>query len=135
MNVTERIKQHEGWRSKPYRCPAGKLTIGYGFNIEQGISLGFGEIWLEYLIEQCRDELTTVFTDAELMAMGEERVDALTDMVYNLGIGRFKRFKRMIRSLKNQRWQQAAKEALKSKWATQVGKRANRIAETLKTGD
>ena len=25
------IKKHEGFRSTPYRCPAGYLTIGYGF--------------------------------------------------------------------------------------------------------
>jgi lysozyme len=24
------IKKYEGFKSKPYRCPAGKPTIGYG---------------------------------------------------------------------------------------------------------
>ena len=32
--ATEQLKQDEGWRLKPYRCTAGKLTIGYGRNIE-----------------------------------------------------------------------------------------------------
>lgn len=29
--VIDLIKKHEGFRSTPYRCPAGYLTIGYGF--------------------------------------------------------------------------------------------------------
>ena len=34
MNLTDRVKMHEGLRLKPYRCTSGKLTIGYGRNIE-----------------------------------------------------------------------------------------------------
>ena len=30
----ERLVQHEGLRLKPYRCTAGKLTIGVGRNLE-----------------------------------------------------------------------------------------------------
>ena len=32
--VTEQIIRHEGFRNKPYKCTANKLTIGYGRNIE-----------------------------------------------------------------------------------------------------
>jgi len=28
------IKLHEGFRTHPYRCTAGKLTIGYGRNLD-----------------------------------------------------------------------------------------------------
>ena len=42
-NLLERIKEqlvrHEGLRLKPYRCSAGKLTIGIGRNLDDcGIS-------------------------------------------------------------------------------------------------
>ena len=37
--LLERIKKqlvrHEGLRLKPYRCTAGKLTIGYGRNLDK----------------------------------------------------------------------------------------------------
>ena len=37
-NLLERMKEqllrHEGLRLKPYRCTAGKLTIGIGRNLE-----------------------------------------------------------------------------------------------------
>ena len=28
------VKTNEGFRSMPYKCPAGKWTIGYGFNMD-----------------------------------------------------------------------------------------------------
>lgn len=32
--LTDQLIKHEGLRLKPYRCPAGKLTIGIGRNLE-----------------------------------------------------------------------------------------------------
>jgi len=34
--VIEHLKQSEGFRSEPYYCPAGQLTIGYGHKIKAG---------------------------------------------------------------------------------------------------
>ena len=34
MNAIELIKYHEKYRRFPYRCTAGKLTIGYGWNLD-----------------------------------------------------------------------------------------------------
>jgi len=42
MNIfTEKyIKKHEGFRQFVYKCPSGKLTIGYGRNLEnRGITI------------------------------------------------------------------------------------------------
>ncbi|MBP5593653.1 MAG: hypothetical protein J6X75_05780, partial [Clostridia bacterium] len=41
-------KLAEGLRLKPYRCPAGKLTIGYGRNIED---MGISETEAEMLFD------------------------------------------------------------------------------------
>ncbi len=32
--MKEQLVRHEGLRLKPYRCPAGKLTIGIGRNLD-----------------------------------------------------------------------------------------------------
>ena len=34
MTVYELIKKHEGERLKPYKCTAGKWTVGVGFNFD-----------------------------------------------------------------------------------------------------
>jgi lysozyme len=33
-NMIRQLTRHEGLRLKPYLCPAGKLTIGIGRNLE-----------------------------------------------------------------------------------------------------
>lgn len=50
----ELIKLHEGLRLKPYKCPAGKLTIGYGLNLDGGITKEEAEILLSYRIIEIR---------------------------------------------------------------------------------
>lgn len=35
MDIIEKIKMEEGDKSKMYKCPAGKWTIGAGINLEQ----------------------------------------------------------------------------------------------------
>lgn len=37
----ELLKEHEGFRQKPYQCTSGKWTIGYGYNLE---SHGFSQV-------------------------------------------------------------------------------------------
>ena len=32
--LIERVKKHEGFETKPYKDTVGKLTIGYGRNLE-----------------------------------------------------------------------------------------------------
>ena len=34
------IKEKEGFHPRPYRCPAGVLTIGYGFTAKKHLALG-----------------------------------------------------------------------------------------------
>ena len=39
QKITDQLIRHEGLRLTPYRCPAGRLTIGVGRNLEEkGIS-------------------------------------------------------------------------------------------------
>lgn len=42
QKVKEQLLRHEGLRLKPYRCTAGKLTIGVGRNLD-GVFLAYRE--------------------------------------------------------------------------------------------
>ena len=48
--------------------------------------------------------------------------------------GNLARFKNMLAALSDEDFETASAEALSSRWATQVGKRADRIAERIRTG-
>ena len=131
--IINHIKQYEGFVPTVYRCPAGKWTLGYGFNVEDvPISIHVADIWLQDLILDCIGDLVNLFP--RFGEFSTKRKIALIDMVYNLGITRFKGFKRMISAVLCEDWNEAAKEALNSKWARDVGQRAITDAGFLRIG-
>ena len=57
----------------------------------------------------------------------------LMNMAFNLGLPRLQKFEKMLLALRLGDGERAALEALDSKWAKQVGKRAWRIAALYRT--
>lgn len=130
--AVELIKKHEGLRLKPYKCSAGKITIGYGRNLEDnGISAYEAEQMLFNDIQKCYTDLVKLSCWNKL---DEARKAVLLDMCYNIGIARLKTFKKMLAALEVGAYNRAAKEMLDSKWAFQVKTRATELAEIMKKG-
>lgn len=132
--LISQLKRDEGFRNKPYFCTAGKLTIGYGRNLdENGISEDEAEIMLVNDLRSSRTDCELVFPNFDCYV--RPRQYALINMMFNLGLSRFLGFKKMIRAIKEDNWDEASVQALDSRWAEQVGDRAERIARSLKTGE
>ncbi len=149
--AAERLVLHEGMRLKPYRCPAGKLTIGAGRNLEDnplrpeeaeylglvslqdGISREEALFLLHNDIRRtealCRDKIP--FWNM----LDDERQYALLDMAFNLGIGGLLKFGKMLAALERQNYPAAAAACRQSAYARQTGKRAQRIARLIETGE
>ncbi|WP_142847222.1 glycoside hydrolase family protein [Telmatospirillum sp. J64-1] len=125
------IRSAEGYRDKPYRCPAGKLTIGYGTNIEQ-ISREEAEWLLRHRLDQAIAEVHRRWPWAERMS--DVRRQALYDMAYNMGVPTLAQFRKMLGAMEAGDYARAAAEALDSLWARQVGQRARRIAQMIREG-
>ena len=128
------IKRHEGLRLKPYRCPAGKLSIGYGRNLEDvGILEAEAEVLLRNDVRRAVDTATRCAADHGVLfeALSEDAKVVLTDMAFNLGF-RLKGFRKMFAALREGDYEGAAREMLDSRWARQVGKRARELAEIMK---
>lgn len=131
--LKERIIRHEGLRLKPYRCTAGKLTIGVGRNIEDnGISKEEADFMLMNDIAQCYKELQQNYPWEK--DLSPRRRGVLVEMIFNMGIARFKKFQNMLLACQRGDFETAAKEALDSAWHKQVGKRAEVLAQVLKEG-
>lgn len=127
------IKKHEGFRSKPYICTAGKMTIGYGRNIEDiGISEQEATFLIKNDINRSIIELEFIFSDFNTFS--ENRQNALIDMIFNLGSNRFNSFKKMIKAINKNDWNEASIQAENSKWHNQVKNRALTIERLLKHG-
>lgn len=129
--VQQDLIRDESLQLKPYRCPAGKLTIGVGRNIEDnGITRDEAMYLLDRDIARCVKDL-----DRSLpwwRDLSDARQNALVNMCFNLGISRLCKFERMLGALRDGDWETAWAEALGSKWAEQVGDRAMRIAQIFK---
>ncbi|HPK40007.1 MAG: lysozyme [Candidatus Ratteibacteria bacterium] len=124
------LKKHEGLVLKPYKCSAGKLTIGYGRNLEaRGISEAEASMMLTNDIRDCMDSLD------RQMSWWKEQPKAiqyvLVDMCFNLGIGGLLGFKKTLRFLQNGEYVKASEEMLDSLWAKQVGKRAIELSKMV----
>lgn len=135
MNLSKlesQLIRDEGLRLKPYRDTVGKLTIGIGRNLDDvGISECEAKVMLRNDIAKAKQEMQNF---AWFNALNPARKRAILNMHFNLGLGRLLGFKRMISALNRGDCMQAAHEALDSKWAHQVGKRAIRIAEAIRNG-
>jgi len=131
--LVEMIKLHEGLSLRPYKCTAGKLTIGVGRNIEDnGISEEESDFLLQNDIKRCEKELESLSFWGSL---DEVRKCVLIDMCFNLGITRLKGFKKTLGYISVGSYENAANEMLDSNWADQVGQRAQRLSLMMKTGE
>ena len=134
MNYTEIeniLKRHEGFRSKPYRCTAGKLTIGYGTNLDNGITEKEAETLLHLRVTEIEDYLDSVYPWFSKLC--EEHQGVLINMAYNLGLDGLAKFRNMLLAWEKNDFIQVAIEMKNSKWARQVGSRANELIKIVQT--
>lgn len=126
----ELTKEFEGYSEKLYLCPAGKWTIGWGRNIEdRGISRDEAELMFRNDIKAAIRDLITIFP--KLHTMGSDIRIVLVDMMFNMGINRFRTFKRFIVAVKSGNRATMRKEMIDSAWYIQVGNRGKRLVKLL----
>ena len=131
--LVRQIELHEGLRLKPYRCTAGKLTIGVGRNLEdRGITLSEARMLLANDLADVRNGLLNALPWVAKLDDVRQRV--LIDMAFNLGLQGLLEFKRTLAAVQAGQYQQAATMMLQSRWAKQVGQRAERLSRMMVTG-
>lgn len=133
LTLIDLIKLHEGLRLKPYQCTAGKTTIGYGRNLDDmGITEDEAEALLHNDISRVRRELAALDIGNGL---DDVRAAVVVDMCFNLGINRLLGFRNFLSALRAKDFERAAREMVDSRWYRQVGTRAERLVEMMKTGE
>ncbi|MBN1567947.1 MAG: glycoside hydrolase family protein [Acidobacteria bacterium] len=136
MNIREFIKQEEGLRLKPYRCPTGHWTVGYGHNLEahgesipERITLDQAE---EYLTADIIRASADCYSHIENFSnLSDARQAVLVSMCFQMGISGLMKFRRMLAAIKREDWSDAAAQMMDSKWARQTPARAMRQAQMM----
>lgn len=132
--LTTALVRDEGERLKPYRCTAGKLTIGVGRNLDDvGITREESRALLAGDIARIRAEVDRALPWAK--NLDEARYAVLLNMCFNLGLAGLLGFKNTLAMVQAGDYAGAAEGMLASKWAKQVGARADRLAKQMETGN
>jgi len=117
----------------PYECPAGKLTIGYGHNIEDnGIDENTAKSLLRVDIMDAQEIAAKNIEGWE--KCNSARKSVLIDMCFNMGWPKFSTFKKMLAAINDEDWEKAAAEMKDSKWYRQVGIRAKALNKMMLSG-
>ena len=127
QNAIELIKRFEGFYAKPYLCPAGIPTIGYGsIRYENGkrVTLNDKPITKERALELLMYEVNRSCIPAVLrlcpVLIGHDnKFGAIVSFTYNLGSGRLQA-STLRRKINAQEWDAAETELLK--WNKAGGK-------------
>lgn len=130
--LRELLLKHEGLRLKPYTDTVGKITVGCGRNLTD---VGISEEEAFFMLNKdiARVEKEAVENFAWFKFLSATRQDVVISMIFNMGLGGFKQFKNLNEALENQNYSRAADEMLSSKWALQVGLRAQELAQMMRT--
>ena len=132
QSTINQLKRHEGLKLKPYKCTAGKLTIGYGRNLEdKGITEQEALFMLNNDVNYFYTNLKKILP--WIARLDDARQNVLVNMAFNLGVAGLMSFKNTLRLIESGHYIAAASAMLDSKWAKQVGYRAEELAEQMRT--
>lgn len=124
---------------KPYKCPAGRMTIGWGFNYQDNgipaglptalctelFEKGFTANLAEYLVRREAEKAVgsaSQFKFFEKLSINRQVVVA--DMIYQMGLGGFQNFRKAIDALTKSNFNEASAQMMDSKWFKQSGRRS-----------
>lgn len=134
------LKRDEGCELHAYPDPLSggePWTVGYGAT---GSTITKNTVWTQAIADNdlsMRVGKLTVHLQNALpwfRALSDLRQDCLINLAYNVGLDGLLAFHHTLSFIEQQQYDRAAAGMLDSKWATQVGARATRLAEQMRTG-
>lgn len=143
--IVPQLERHEGVKLTSYLCPAGRVTIGVGHNLESRPVPGIPcEVGHTITSDQARRLLIRDLADFDralndalpwVSSLDDARYGVLLNMAFNLGVHGLCGFRRMLAAVRSGRYDVAASEMLDSVWARQVKGRARELAQQMRTGE
>ena len=144
MDITqlrETLKVDEGVEYEIYNDHLGYPTFGIGHLIvesdeEHGQPVGTGihedrvNEAFDKDVSVMVDEAKKIFSDFDNLP--EEAQQVIVNMTFNMGRPRLSKFKKFIAGVNAGDWEKAAVEMMDSRWAKQVGSRAERLRDRIR---
>lgn len=132
--LRHQLRRDEDLRLFPYPDVGGKITIGFGRNLtDRGITLSEADVLFDHDLGTAILELAAAYPWTT--GLDSARQTVLVNMLFNLGLTRFRGFTKMLAAAEAGDYERAALEMMDSRWATQVGTRATRLASVMLSGE
>ena len=139
--LSAEIEADEGCVLEVYLDHLGFPTVGVGHLIlesdeEYGKPVGT-KVSLERVRVLLRDDLLRTASDCgklynDFSTLPEEAQLIIANMMFNMGLPRLSKFKKMKEAVDERRWNEAAAQMKDSKWYSQVPNRAERLCQRMK---
>ena len=143
MNINmlrEQLKIDEGVKYEVYKDHLGYPTFGIGHLVvagdeEYGAAVGTPvseervNAVFESDVAKFVSESKKVFPNLD--ELPEEAQQVIVNMCFDMGAPRLSKFKKFIAAVNDGNWSTAAVEMMDSRWATQVGARAERLRDRI----
>jgi len=133
MDIYAQLERDEGRKRFPYTDTVGKLTIGVGHNLtDKGLPDPIIDALLKSDVAEVDGGLHVL---PWILGLNDARRGVLQNMSFNLGVHGLLAFHDTLGQMERGAWDAAAAAMIESKWANQVGDRARRLAEQLRSGE
>lgn len=131
--LRRQLSVDEGRKPRIYTDTMGKITGGVGRNLTDK---PFSEDEIDLMLT---NDINDSVQDARSLVpgfdhIGDVRQEVLTNMSFNMGYNKLVQFKKFLAAVNGSEWEDAANEMLNSRWAQQVGARATRLSNAMRTG-
>ena len=141
-NVIDALKRDEGLRLTPYKDTRGFTTIYYGHNLDanplpdaviQAANEATADVVLAADVARIQLKLFRDLPWIQRLPLVIQGV--LVNMAFNIGVAGEEAFHHMLGDIQAGNYEQAAIAGAQSAWYTEVGDRAKRLMEQLRTGE
>lgn len=134
--LLKEIERDEGFRSSAYLDSLGFLTIGIGTLIDARKNGGISHAAALFMLSEEVANIEKALDDSIpwWKNLSGPRRRVLLNMSYNLGVSGLLAFKKTLQLIKDGQYEKASEEMLRSRWAAQVGDRAQRLSTMMKGG-
>lgn len=131
--LKQELSRDEGVRPHIYMDSLGIPSIGIGHNLRNG---PISQHVIDDIYEEDKDNAIKELDDQLpwWRTLSDARQRVLVNMTFNMGIDGVLEFHNTLAALQSGDWETAAKQMARSKWAKQVGARADRLEAMVRSG-
>lgn len=130
--VAEEVKTDEAYRCHMYPDSKGVTTIGYGLNLDDGISEPLAAKIVVWILEERLQSLEKLLPFWRQLTPARQEV--FLNMAYNLGIPRLLKFRDTLAAAAAGDVEGVCREMEDSLWYREVGERADQLIEKYRRG-